>query len=43
MCLLAYTSVLRADTSGLALAADHRDTEALMRGSGLPFVILRNG
>ncbi len=41
--LLAYTSVLHADASPLALAADHRDTEALLRASGVPFVILRNG
>ncbi|MVN86290.1 NAD(P)H-binding protein [Deinococcus sp. HMF7620] len=41
--LLAYTSILRADTSGLALAADHKATEDLIRASGLPFVFLRNG
>jgi NAD(P)H dehydrogenase (quinone) len=41
--LLAYTSVLHADTSSLGLAAEHRETEALLRGSGLPFVLLRNG
>ena len=41
--LLAYTSVLRADTSELGLAAEHRETEALLRASGLPFSILRNG
>lgn len=41
--LLAYTSVLHADTSPLALAAEHRATEALLRESGLPFSILRNG
>ncbi len=41
--LVAYTSVLHADTSPLALAADHRDTEALLRASGVPFVVLRNG
>lgn len=40
--LLAYTSLLRADTSGLGLAQDHRATEALIRASGLPFVLLRN-
>ncbi len=40
---LAYTSVLRADTSPLGLAAEHRDTEALIRASGLPFTLLRNG
>lgn len=41
--LLAYTSVLHADTSPLGLAAEHRETEALLRASGLPFVLLRNG
>ncbi len=41
--LVAYTSLLHADTSRLALAADHRDTEALLRSSGVPSVILRNG
>ncbi|MFC4636827.1 SDR family oxidoreductase [Deinococcus hohokamensis] len=40
--LLAYTSLLRADTSQLGLAADHRATEALIREAGLPFVFLRN-
>ncbi len=43
MGLLACTSVLHADTSPLALAADHRDTEGLLRASGIPFVILCNG
>ncbi|MFT4246664.1 MAG: SDR family oxidoreductase [Pseudomonas sp.] len=41
--LIAYTSVLRADTSELALAVEHRETEALLRASGLPVVLLRNG
>lgn len=41
--LLAYTSILRADTSRLALAAEHKATEELIRASGLPFVFLRNG
>jgi NAD(P)H dehydrogenase (quinone) len=41
--LLAYTSVLRADTSPLALAGEHKATEALLRESGLPYAILRNG
>jgi len=41
--LLAYTSVLRADTSPLGLAAEHRETEAAIRASGVPFVFLRNG
>ena len=41
--LLAYTSLLRADTSPLGLAAEHVATEALIRTSGLPYAILRNG
>ncbi|WP_407568881.1 SDR family oxidoreductase [Deinococcus altitudinis] len=41
--LIAYTSLLRADTSTLSLAADHKATEELIRASGLPFVFLRNG
>lgn len=41
--LVAYTSLLHADTSPLRLAAEHKQTEALLRASGLPFVVLRNG
>ncbi|NRR30605.1 SDR family oxidoreductase [Oxalobacteraceae bacterium] len=41
--LLAYTSVLHADTSALGLAAEHRATEADVRASGLAYSILRNG
>lgn len=41
--LLAYTSVLHAETSPLGLAAEHRETEALLSASGVPFVLLRNG
>ncbi len=41
--LLAYTSILRADTSTLALASDHKLTEEYIRSSNLPFVFLRNG
>jgi NAD(P)H dehydrogenase (quinone) len=41
--LLAYTSLLRADTSPMGLAVEHRETEALIRESGLSFVFLRNG
>lgn len=41
--LLAYTSILHADTSMLGLAGEHRETEAAIRASGLPFVLLRNG
>ena len=41
--LIAYTSILHADTSGITLAAEHRDTEAALRASGIPTIILRNG
>lgn len=41
--LLAYTSLLRADTSRLSLASEHLATENYLRASGLPFVLLRNG
>ncbi|GEP57620.1 NAD(P)H-binding protein [Reyranella soli] len=41
--LLAYTSILHADANPMALAVEHRETEALIRSSGLPFVFLRNG
>jgi NAD(P)H dehydrogenase (quinone) len=41
--LLAYTSILRADTSPLPLAIEHKETEQLIRASGIPFVLLRNG
>jgi len=41
--LLVYTSLAFADTSPMMLAAEHKATEALIRESGLPFVILRNG
>jgi NAD(P)H dehydrogenase (quinone) len=41
--LLAYTSILRADRSPMVLAEEHRETELLIRASGVPFVLLRNG
>jgi len=41
--LLAYTSMLRADSSPLILAGTHKETEKNIRASGLPFVFLRNG
>ena len=40
---LAYTSLLRADTSTLSLAAEHKATEEAITASGLPHVFLRNG
>ncbi|KQR78861.1 NAD(P)-dependent oxidoreductase [Burkholderia sp. Leaf177] len=41
--LIAYTSVLHVDTSPLGLAGEHRETEAALRDSTVPFVVLRNG
>ena len=41
--LIAYTSILHADTSPLALADEHKATEAMLKDSGIPHVILRNG
>ncbi|HXJ34851.1 MAG TPA: NAD(P)H-binding protein, partial [Candidatus Eisenbacteria bacterium] len=41
--LLAYTSVLHADASTLPIAGEHEATEAILRGSGSPWVVLRNG
>jgi NAD(P)H dehydrogenase (quinone) len=40
---IAYTSVLRADTSPLSVAEDHRTTEADLKASGMAFTFLRNG
>lgn len=40
--LLAYTSIVRADSAGMALAAEHRATEEMIRASGVPFALLRN-
>lgn len=39
---IVYTSILRADTSGLPLAAEHKATEELLKASGIPYTILRN-
>jgi NAD(P)H dehydrogenase (quinone) len=41
--LIAYTSMLHADTSPAMLAIEHRQTEEVIAASGLPAVILRNG
>ncbi|MCD8469935.1 SDR family oxidoreductase [Xylella taiwanensis] len=43
MGLFAYTSLLHADSSPLLLAQEHVQTEALLRASGMPYVLLRNG
>lgn len=41
--LLAYTSIANADTTAMLLAGEHKATEAILRDSGVPFVLLRNG
>lgn len=41
--LLAYTSILRADTSPMQLAQDHKQTEEYITKSGLAHSYLRNG
>lgn len=41
--LIAYTSILRAQTSPMLLAAEHKATEDLLAASGLPTALLRNG
>ena len=41
--LIAYTSVLHADKSPLGLAEEHIATEKMLKDSGIPFVLLRNG
>ena len=40
---IVYTSLLHADTSPLSLAAEHVQTEAALKASGIPHTILRNG
>ncbi len=40
--LLAYTSIPHADSAQMALAAEHRETERVIRESGVPFTFLRN-
>lgn len=41
--LIAYTSILHADTSPLPLATEHKETEQLIKNSDIPYVFLRNG
>lgn len=41
--LLAYTSILKADTTTMRLAAEHQATEERLAVSSLPTVLLRNG
>lgn len=40
---LVYTSILRADTNSMRLAAEHVATERVLFSSELPYTILRNG
>lgn len=41
--LLAYTSLLHADTTPMGLGTEHRATEQALIASGVPYAILRNG
>ncbi len=41
--LIAYTSLLHADSSPLGLSDEHIATEEMLKQSGIPFVLLRNG
>lgn len=40
---IVYTSLLRADSSSLTLAPEHVETETILKASGIPHTILRNG
>jgi NAD(P)H dehydrogenase (quinone) len=40
---IVYTSLLHADTSSLSLAGEHHETEKLLKESGIPYTVLRNG
>lgn len=40
---IAYTSILKADTSKMLLAKEHLATEQLIQASGIPYSFLRNG
>ena len=39
---VAYTSIARADENSMPLGVEHRATEALLRTSGIPTLLLRN-
>ncbi|MEJ0100480.1 MAG: SDR family oxidoreductase [Pseudomonadota bacterium] len=41
--LLAYTSILKADTNPFLLATEHRETEKVLAAGKLPYILLRNG
>lgn len=40
---IVYTSLLHADTSVLSLAGEHLETEKMLKESGIPHTVLRNG
>jgi NAD(P)H dehydrogenase (quinone) len=40
---IVYTSILHADTSPISLAGEHLATEVMLKESGIPYTILRNG
>ncbi|MFQ1700034.1 SDR family oxidoreductase [Loktanella agnita] len=40
---IAYTSILNAQASPMALAAEHKITEETIQASGIPYTFLRNG
>lgn len=40
---IVYTSLLKADSSTLSLAGEHVQTEQMLKTSGIPHTILRNG
>jgi len=40
---IAYTSIIRADTSDLSLAPEHKATEEYITASGIAYTFLRNG
>jgi NAD(P)H dehydrogenase (quinone) len=40
---IVYTSIPKADTTEMKLAAEHQATERLLEESGIPFTLLRNG
>ncbi len=40
--LIAYTSIVHADTSPLSLAKEHLATEQVLKASGVPWALLRN-
>src|SRR5581483_2071430 len=41
--LIVYTSILRCDTTPIAIGDEHKATEAMLKASGVPYALLRNG